>query len=130
MTIGFTFVAILLVVVSCNLNPGVRSTDPGLQFRDDTLQLGSISRKQSAQQKIWLYNEGGQAEQILNTAASCNCTIVQFQKQAIPPGDSTAMTIAINAAQTKNGPNIETLVVRTNSREKPLKYLTLLYTVQ
>jgi hypothetical protein len=65
-----------------------------------------------------LFNEGKEPLIIASANASCGCTNLQYGKDPILPGKSTAISATYNAAVA--GPFTKTITVKTNASEQPV----------
>lgn len=128
-----------LVIVSCNKNPANKVKKENLELakeRDSKLKKGGAKMKfEKTEYDFGTINEGdvvetvfkftnsGKSELIISSAkASCGCTIPQWPKEPIMPGESGEIKVKFNSRRKPNRQQKQvTLTTNTDNGKEYLK---------
>lgn len=86
-----------------------------IQFDKLTYNFGSFSESQPVQKCTFTFTNTGDKPLIINQAvASCGCTVPQYTKTPVKPGEKGSITITYNGKGKFPGHFKKTVTVRTN----------------
>lgn len=94
------------------------TAQPQPQVKTPQLSLGDIAWNVPALAKYELKNNGSQPLQITDVRTDCGCTSVNWEKQPIPPGHSTIITLSYDANTL--GTFQKSVSITTNASTTPL----------
>lgn len=98
-------------------------TAPVMQFENTTHDFGTISQGERVTTQFKFKNTGGSSLIISNAQGSCGCTVPEFPKEAILPGDEGVIGVEFNS-EGKQGQQEKTVTITTNC-EPPTLILTI-----
>lgn len=88
-----------------------------ITFENDTLQLGTFSEDSPVRTGKFCFTNTGTAPLIINQAiASCGCTVPEFSKSPIKPGDIGFIEVTYNGRGKLTGPFTKTISIRSNAK--------------
>lgn len=97
------------------------------KFEKETHDFGSIPQNQPASFDFKFANNGDAPIIISEVKPSCGCSVAEFTKTPIKPGESGTITVTYNAAA--KGPFTKQFTVKSNTKT-PVKTLTVKGNVQ
>jgi uncharacterized protein YxeA len=98
-----------------------------LTFTDTLHAFGNVTEGETVEYTFDFTNSGSKGILITEAKASCGCTVADYPKDVINPGDKNNMKVTFNS-QGKSGFNEKNLTIRTNGN--PANYtLTITATV-
>jgi Protein of unknown function (DUF1573) len=114
--------ALAILLTCCNSQNNQKTTAPRIMFNKDTIDLGNVSQKDTAQGGVAFVNGGEAPLKIIEVTASCGCTTPRYDSlRTYQKGEVGVIDISL--VPTKDtGMMIKNIVVQTNS-EKKLKVL-------
>ena len=106
----------LMLIASLNMAMAQQNE---AQIKFDTLQhdFGTFSESTPVQECVFTFTNIGTAPLVINQAvASCGCTIPEYTKKPIQPGEKGTITITYNGKGKFPGHFKKTITVRTNAK--------------
>ena len=123
---SIVFLFALSVVVSCRQNETRPTGDgsgeivpadgkyPAMTFTETEYDFGDIASGAKVTHEFRFKNTGEANLIISNAYGSCGCTVPEYPKESIPPGESGEITVTFNSAG-KHGRQHKTVTLVTNS---------------
>ena len=111
--IVFILLPFFNVFAQDELTPKVPTTT--LEFDDSVYNFGEITEGKKVEHVFTFRDTGDEPLIISSVKGSCGCTVPQWPKEAIAPGDVASITVVFNS-KNKKGPRNQkvTLVANTN----------------
>lgn len=75
------------------------------EFEEDLFDFGEIKEGEIVKHTFAFTNVGKQALTITNARSTCGCTVPQWPKEAIAPGESGSIEVSFNSRGKKNQQN-------------------------
>ena len=97
------------------------------KFEKETHDFGTIPYNKPASFEFIFNNIGSTPVILTDVAPSCGCSVADFPKTPIKPGDSGKIKVTYNAAT--KGPFTKSFTVKSNTKT-PVKTLTVKGTVE
>lgn len=91
---------------------------PEITFKSTEVDYGSVSHNSDGVRFFEFINTGKTPLLLTNVSASCGCTIVEWKKEPIKPGDKGTITIKYNT--TIYGPFNKSIRVFSNAKVSPI----------
>ena len=91
-----------------------------LVFKDSIYDFGTISQGEIVKYTFYFTNKGKSDLVLENVKPSCGCTIPEWPKHPIKPGEGGAIDVSFNS-DGKSGTLVKSITVTSNS--KPSKHL-------
>ncbi|MBS1659633.1 MAG: DUF1573 domain-containing protein [Bacteroidetes bacterium] len=102
----FGLAAILFVIAGIRFykryRQGQGSNDPQtttIRISRKLIDVGERKQNSVVTASYVIYNTGNDDLYIQNVAPDCHCTVADFSKKAVPPNDSTVITLRYDAVQ-------------------------------
>ena len=92
------------------------------RFEKETHDFGSIPQNKPASYDFKFSNTGDAPIIITEVKPACGCSVAEFTRTPIKPGDSGVITVTYNAAA--KGPFTKQFTVKSNTKT-PIKTLTV-----
>ena len=114
----------LVVVASITLsafaqtNETVNADLPEITFKSTEIDYGVISQNSEGTRNFEFTNTGKVPLLLTNVAASCGCTVVEWAKEPIKPGEKGTLTVKYNTAIV--GPFNKSIRVFSNAKSSPV----------
>ncbi len=90
------------------------ATAPIITFESDTYDLGNVKAGEKTERVIEFTNTGKGPLLIKNAKASCGCTVPEYSKDAVEPGEKGSLKVSYKAPNTK-GKQMKTVTLTTNT---------------
>lgn len=103
---------ILLIGITCSCSSTGNNDKPILFVRNKAQDLGTINFDSTKVISFSLYNQGKAKLEIDSVSASCDCTVPNFVKKSIAPGDSSVLIINYKPVDT--GSFSKAIVIKSN----------------
>lgn len=88
-----------------------------LVFESDTINLGVFSENDAIQRCVFRFTNTGDAPLLIHQAiASCGCTVPEYCKEPIRPGDKGEIKVTYNGKGKMLGLFTKTISVRSNAK--------------
>lgn len=98
-----------------------------LKFDKETHDFGTIPHNKPASFEFTFSNAGDAPIILSEVKPSCGCSVAEFTKTPVKPGDKGTISVTYNAAA--KGPFTKQFTVRSNTKT-PVKTLTIKGTVE
>ena len=106
------FIAFMLV---CGLTTALAQTPAEIKFDKLTHDFGTFSEKSPVVTYTFTYTNVGEQPLVINQAvASCGCTVPEYTKTAIQPGEKGEIKVTYNGAGKFPGHFKKSITIRTN----------------
>lgn len=92
------------------------------KFEKETHDFGNIPHNKPASYSFQFSNTGDAPIIINEVKPSCGCSVAEFTKTPIKPGDTGSVTVTYNAAA--KGPFTKQFTIKSNTKT-PIKTLTI-----
>ncbi len=93
--------------------PADPGTLPVIAFKEQTFDFGKITQGEKVTHTFMFSNTGGAALVISSAQGSCGCTVPQYPRQPIKPGESGKIDVTFNS-EGKAGKVEKTITVISN----------------
>jgi tetratricopeptide (TPR) repeat protein len=93
---------------------GYEEKFPSPKVEKPSFDFGQVLYGETVQHQFRIKNEGNTDLIIIDAIASCGCTVPEFSKAAIPPGDEAFITVNFNTLG-KMGNQKNTVILSTNA---------------
>ncbi|MGI9526152.1 MAG: DUF1573 domain-containing protein [Weeksellaceae bacterium] len=104
--------------LSTNVETPVAAEDaPVLSLEQDTYDFGDVTAGSTTDKVIEFTNTGKSPLLIQSASASCGCTVPEYSKEPVAPGEKGKLTVAFSAPQI-NGTQTKTVTLNTNTGKK------------
>lgn len=97
----------------------VSNDGPSLHFEASEFDFGKIKQGDVVNHEFTFVNNGSEPVIIERIKTACGCTVGDYKKEPILPGESSIITAKFNS-KGKSGKQRKTLSVFTNISEEPL----------
>ena len=88
----------------------------GMAFQTDVIDYGNIAHNSDGKREFVFTNNGTKPLIITNTQGSCGCTVPEYPRTPIKPGESGEMKVTFSSAG-RNGMQSKTVDITTNTAE-------------
>lgn len=96
---------------------------PDIKFETEVHDFGTIEQGQRVSYAFKFKNVGGSPLVISNATGSCGCTVPEWPKDPVAPGESGVINVEFNS-EGKHDKNTKTVTLITNC-EPPTKIITI-----
>lgn len=101
-------------------NNKVKGEFPSIEFDRLVHDFGNIPNNEAVTTEFELTNTGKADLIIINASASCGCTVPEYQKTPIKPGESSKITVKFQTGAEGQQQKTVTLVTNTEKGEETL----------
>jgi len=106
-------ISLILILLGCNN----QNSNSGLEFNSQVIDLGEVLIEEEVSSKILLRNSGNEKVEILKIDSDCSCTVLNFNKMALDPFDSTLVEFSFKTSVP--GYHQQKIAIETNSHKTP-----------
>jgi len=116
--------AIVLTLLSTGCGPKGQEPDnsqnqsggapPGIEFEQVYYDFGSLRQGEQVSYIFEFRNTGGSPLLIKDAFASCGCTVPQYEKEPIPPGEKGSVEVIFDSSG-RRGNQYKSVIIRTNT---------------
>lgn len=92
------YLPVLFSVLLCACSANIPQNDASISFKSEKYDFGTIPFKKEASYSFTFTNPGKTMLIINDVKTSCGCTVPDWSKKPIKPGDSGEITIKYDAA--------------------------------
>lgn len=93
---------------------GAKAIDkPEIKFDEDVFDFGKISQGEKVSHAFYFKNIGNKSLVITSASGSCGCTIPEWPKEPIQPGQNAKINVVFNS-EGKSGYQEKTITIVTN----------------
>lgn len=112
MTKKILFIALLLV---CGITVASAQKEAEIKFDKVTHNFGKFSEKEPVVSCVFTYTNVGEKPLVINQAvASCGCTVPEYTKTPVKPGEKGQIKVTYNGTGKFPGHFKKSITVRTN----------------
>lgn len=114
----------LLMSLMLMLSLGYASAqkEAGIKFEKTTYDFGTFSESTPVQKCTFTFTNVGDAPLIIHQAiASCGCTIPQYTKKPVAPGEKGTLSVTYNGKGRFPGHFKKSITLRTNGKPEMLR---------
>ena len=114
-------VALVLGTSGCNHTPEEKAKEHGQEiwFEEYMHDYGTIQKDSDGTWTFKFKNLGDQAILINRVRSTCGCTVPEWPREPIEPGDTGTITVRYNTAST--GTFLKSVVVYSTAANSPVK---------
>lgn len=129
-TVGLLAIASLVMTVSCKENASSKVNDattevaatsseesgkePVMTFEEKEFDFGAIKEGDKVEHVFTFKNTGESDLVITDAKGSCGCTVPDYKKEPIKPGETSTMKVTFDSTG-KPGPQQKTVTIATNT---------------
>ncbi|WP_264565027.1 DUF1573 domain-containing protein [Flavobacterium sp. N3904] len=116
--IHILLVLVTILLSSCKNNTDSAKNDgkfPEITFSKKTYDFGSVNQGDIVETEFEFTNSGNKDLLITQATGSCGCTIPDFPKRAIQPGESEKIKVSFNSTG-KSGMQNKTVTIESNTK--------------
>ena len=126
-----TFSLVALLVAFASAQTATIATDkaisgPVMTFEKIDMDYGTIAQGSDPLRKFKFKNTGTEPLVIKNARGSCGCTVPNYKKEPVMPGETSEVEVRYDTQRT--GPFTKTVTIETNEGDQP-RVLTIHGTV-
>jgi hypothetical protein len=98
-------------------------TGPKIEFKEETINYGEVEKGKDDGIRIFEFtNSGDEPLLVKNAKSSCGCTVPEWPKEPIAPGEKGFLKVQYNM---NPGPISKTITIESNAINKPSGMVTL-----
>ena len=113
------FTTLLLV---CGLTMAMAQKPAQIKFDKTTHDFGSFSEKNPKVTCTFTYTNVGEQPLVVNQAiASCGCTVPNYSKQPIKPGERGVIDVTYDGTDKIAGHFLKTITIRSNAKNEVVR---------
>lgn len=110
-------ILLFVMMLTCGLSYAFAQKQAGIKFDKTTHDFGTFSENSPKVSCIFKFTNTGNDLLIIHQAvASCGCTIPDYTKEPIKPGESGEIKVTYNGAGKYPGHFKKSITVRTNGK--------------
>ena len=94
---------------------------PVMQFQEKEFDFGTIDKGTSVEHVFKFTNTGDAPLVIVNATSSCGCTVPEYSKEAVAPGEEGELLVKYNGSGTNQVSKTVTIVANTEKGKETLK---------
>ena len=94
---------------------------PLLHIDNDTHDFGTIGSDEKVSHNFIVRNDGNAPLVIIKALTDCGCTVADFPKGPIKPGESDTIKVSFDAQGRRAGYFTKLVRIKTNAGEKPYR---------
>ena len=91
---------------------------PDFKFNEEEFNFGTIKQGEAVTHEFTFSNSGKEPLIISSAAGSCGCTVPQYPKEMIKPGEKAIIKVTFNSAG-KMGMQDKTVTIQSNAKTNP-----------
>ncbi|MBN1118697.1 MAG: DUF1573 domain-containing protein [Bacteroidales bacterium] len=120
----FTILAAMTFAISCSQtntseeSANIDAQGPIIEFKDLVHDYGTIKQGEDGNCEFVFTNNGAESLVLSNVRSSCGCTVPSWPREAIAPGESSAIKVKYDTRRI--GPISKTITVTSNGSERPV----------
>ena len=117
-----TFGILLTTMIGVNAQSDV-SKGAQIEFETEVIDYGTIAQNADGVREFKFKNTGSEPLIISNAKGSCGCTVPEWPKQPILPGESAVMTVKYDTKRV--GPINKSVTITSNAANEPTKVIRI-----
>lgn len=106
---------VLLVLVSVLFLASCEKKGAEMSFEEKEFDFGTIQQGATVTHEFKFKNTGGSELKITDAKGSCGCTVPEYPKEPVKPGESGTIKVSFNSAG-KSGETEKTVTLRITKR--------------
>lgn len=115
-------VTTLLLIMSFVLNVTAQESKAEIQFEKTTHNFGEFPEEDPKVTCTFKFTNAGDGLLVIHQAiASCGCTVPQYPKEPIKPGESGEIIVTYNGAGKFPGKFKKSITIRTNGKNEMVR---------
>ena len=108
-------ILVLTMLLFCGMNVALAQKPAEIKFDKLTHDFGTFSEKEPVVTCTFTYTNVGETPLVINQAvASCGCTVPEYTKTPIQPGEKGEIKVTYNGAGKFPGHFKKSITIRTN----------------
>ncbi len=115
--------AIVITAITVNAQDAKKVTGPEMTFQKTTHDYGTIELNGDGTYNFEFTNTGNEPLILSKPRSSCGCTVPQWPKEPILPGETNKIKVTYNTH--KAGPFNKTVTVYSNAKNKSTQLLRI-----
>ncbi len=119
----FLSAALLLFTGSALVAQQALNTGPEISFEKEIHDFGTLTQGGDATTEFKFVNTGSEPLIISNARGSCGCTVPQWPKKPIKPGESAVINVKYDS--NRIGPINKSVTIASNASNEPTKVLRI-----
>jgi len=117
-----------LLLAACGQKPQEKANNktqsgeapPAIEFEQVYYDFGSLRQGERVSYIFEFKNTGGSPLLIKDAFASCGCTVPQYDKEPIAPGDKGSVEVIFDSSG-RRGNQYKTVIIRTNTPQRDVR---------
>lgn len=118
-----SFGIVLLSAFAVNAQEPIKAGGPEIQFTNDVHDFGNMKQYGDASTGFKFKNTGTEPLVISNCKGSCGCTVPEWPKEPIKPGETAVIKVKYDSKRV--GPINKTVTVSSNAVNEPEKVIRI-----
>ena len=126
---AFALIAGTITAQTATETPAPNTDVPVMEFETTEIDYGVIEYNSDPYRSFNFTNTGNEPLQITHAKGSCGCTIPEYPKEPIFPGESAVIKVRYDTKRDTGKPFIKKVTVSTNEKSGQDRVLTIKGTV-
>ncbi len=126
---AFALIAGTLSAQTATETPAPATDGPVMEFETTEVDYGTIEYNSDPYRSFNFKNTGNEPLQITHAKGSCGCTIPEYPKEPIFPGESAEIKVRYDTKRDTGKPFVKKVTVSTNEPSGQARVLTIRGTV-
>lgn len=122
-TLTLVFAAMFAMNTSFAQDPQVNVAGAEIEFEKDTHDYGTIKQNANGVYEFKFKNTGTQPLMISNAKGSCGCTVPEWPREPIAPGESGVIKVKYDTKRV--GPFSKSVTLQSNAVNDPAKTIRI-----
>lgn len=127
-TLALVFTAVFAMNSSYAQEPQVAVAGAEIEFEKETHDYGTIKQNGNGVYEFKFKNTGTQPLMISNAKGSCGCTVPEWPREPIAPGESGVIKVKYDTKRV--GPFSKSVTLQSNATTSPTKTIRIKGTVE
>ncbi len=119
----FTLMMMFAASVAVNAQESVVESGPEIEFEKDVHDYGTIQQYGNGTYEFKFTNTGTEPLMISNAKGSCGCTVPDWPRQPIAPGESAVIKVKYDTKRV--GPFGKSVTIQSNAVNSPTKTIRI-----
>ncbi len=105
----------IMLLLGCATFANAQDAKASIKFEQLKVDFGTFSESEPVQKGVFRFTNEGTAPLVIHQAvASCGCTVPEYTKEPIQPGESGQINVTYNGKGKFPGHFKKTITIRTN----------------
>ena len=115
-------IIMMTLLLLCSVGYASAQKQAEIKFEKTTHNFGTFSEKSPVQKYVFSFTNVGDAPLVINQAvASCGCTVAQYTKAPVAPGQKGTIEVTYNGSGKDPGHFKKSITVRTNGATEMIR---------